>query len=48
MMSENEVYERFLDIMFEEFTPDEMGYAHIVQAQAINDSADFEEEDGHA
>lgn len=28
-MSEDEIYESFLDIMFEEFTADEMGYMHI-------------------
>lgn len=28
-MSDDEFYEEFLDIMFTEFTADEMGYMHV-------------------
>ncbi len=35
-MSDDEIYERFLEIMFEEYSADEMAYAHHAQQDIID------------
>ncbi len=45
-MSDDQVYEEFVEIMFNLFTEDEMAYAHHEQtAQIVREAI---EEDGHA
>lgn len=40
-MSEDQVYEEFIAIMFDNFDSDELAYAHVVQQQAIWDERDY-------